>query len=173
MPPSGSSFCLIGMMGSGKSTVGPLLAEQLGRPFIDMDQRIENEEGMFIHEIFKEQGESYFRALEHALLARILGENVVACGGGIVTQPQCRSILEGASTIYLRANLETLEVRLRGDLTRPLLPAHMSRSDELRWLLDHRRQSYEETAKWIVDVDELSPGKIVAAIIDQIESAKA
>jgi shikimate kinase len=49
----------------------------------------------------------------------------------------------------------------------------MSRSDELRWLLDQRRQSYEETAKWIVDVDELSPGKIVAAIINQMESAKA
>jgi shikimate kinase len=173
MPPSGSSICLIGMMGSGKSTVGPLLAEQLGRPFIDMDQRIETEEGRSISAIFAAQGESYFRALEHALLARILGENVIVCGGGIVTQSQCRTILGEQSTIYLRAKLETLEERLRGDLTRPLLPAHMSRSDELRWLLDQRRQSYEETAKWIVDVDELSPGKIVAAIINQMESAQA
>ena len=171
MPAAGNSICLIGMMGSGKSTVGPLLAEQLGRPFIDMDQRIENEEGRSISAIFAEQGEPYFRALEHGLLARSLGENIIACGGGIVTQAQCCTILGGQSTIYLRAKLQTLEARLKDDRTRPLLPAHLSRSDELRWLLDQRRQSYEETAKWVVDVDELSPVEIVAAMTKQMGSA--
>lgn len=172
MQPSGSSICLIGMMGSGKSTVGPLLAEQLDRPFIDMDQRIESEQGRSVNVIFAEQGEPYFRELERILLASLGGTDVIACGGGIVTQPDCRAILERLSTIYLRASLATLAARLIGDRTRPLLPAHMSRSDELWLLLDQRRRPYEETARWIVDVDDQAPGQIVAAIIKQMEGSQ-
>ena len=167
MPPV-SSICLIGMMGAGKSTVGPLLAEQLGRPFIDLDSRIESDAGMSVGAIFKEQGEVYFRELERRVLADNIGGNVIACGGGIVTQPECRAILGRQSTVYLRANVKTLEGRLKGSGTRPLLTADASRSGELLRLLDQRQPYYEQAAQCIVDVDDLSPDKIVEAITRQI-----
>ena len=157
------------MMGTGKSTVGPLLAEQLGRPFIDMDSRIETGEGMSINEIFKGSGESYFRELERNLLPQILGENVIACGGGILAQPVCRTILGRQATIYLRATIATLEARLQGGGTRPLLPADGLMPDHLRQLLDQRRPYYEIAARWIVDIDDLSPAEVVEMMVSKIK----
>ena len=163
------SVCLIGMMGAGKSTVGPLLAEQLERPFIDMDSRIATGEGMSISDIFKGPGEDYFRELERNLLPQILGENVIACGGGILARPVCRTILGGQSTIYLRATIATLEARLQGGGTRPLLPADRLLPDHLRQLLDQRRPYYEIAARWIVDVDDLSPAEVVEMMVSKIK----
>ena len=162
------SVCLIGMMGAGKSTVGPLLAERLGRPFIDMDSRIETAEGISINAIFKGQGEDYFRELEGHLLPQIIGDNVIACGGGIVTLPESRTILGAQSTLYLRATVATLESRLKGGGARPLLPTDQPLPDQLRRLLEERRNHYESSAQWIVDVDNLPPGEIVDIMVTRI-----
>jgi shikimate kinase len=95
--------CLAGFMGSGKSTVGRLLAQQLGWRFVDLDERIEQQAGMQITEIFERLGETSFRELEHAELARAIGEAsssqvpiVLALGGGTFTQPANLDLLRAA-----------------------------------------------------------------------------
>lgn len=135
---------LIGMTGTGKSTVGRLVAEALGWPHVDIDQRIEAVTGCTIAELFAERGEVWFRQCEHEVLREVLkGEGqVVSTGGGIVLRRDNVALLtEGQFVVALTAKAETLVRRLRGDTSRPLLAGDVEA--RIHKLLCERRGLYD------------------------------
>ena len=157
---------LTGFMGSGKTTVGRLLADALGCPFFDLDELIVKKAGKSIPDIFAQDGEPAFRQLEAKLLRQTVEkycENaaVLSLGGGTVTTPASASLLhEKTVCIYLRATLDTLLQRLAGETAgRPLA------DDSLAQRLAAREPIYEETAHVTLDTDGLSPEEIVDEIV--------
>ena len=157
---------LTGFMGSGKTTVGKVLADFLGCPFMDLDDLIVKKAGKSIPEIFAQDGEPAFRQLEARLLRQTVEkytENtvVLALGGGAVTAPASAALLrEKTVCIYLRATLETLQSRLEGETAgRPLADASLAD------LLAAREPLYEQTAHVIIDTDGLSPDEVADEII--------
>ena len=157
---------LTGFMGSGKTTVGKVLADFLGCPFYDLDDLVVKKAGKTIPEIFAQDGEPAFRQLEARLLRQTVekyGENtaVLSLGGGAVTTPASATLLnEKTVCIYLRATLETLMQRLEGQTAgRPLA------DDALAARLAEREPLYEKTAHVIVDTDGLSPEEVADEII--------
>ena len=118
------SIVLIGMMGVGKSTVGRRLAARLGLAFVDADEEIEKAAGMTITEMFERYGEGYFRDGERRVIARLLDDEpkVIATGGGAFMQDDTRAlILDGATAIWLDADIDTLVDRVSRREGRPLL----------------------------------------------------
>ena len=167
---------LVGLMGSGKSSAGRRLAEQLKRPFVDTDHRIERRAGRTIREIFATDGEDAFRAIETAVLREELSAAepaVIATGGGIVTREENRRLLtqdrsdEPTSTpqvVWLRASVDTLTSRLRsGAARRPLLDGDVR--GRLVELERERRDLYGAVASEIVDVDDRSLDEVVAEVL--------
>ena len=157
---------LTGFMGSGKTTVGKVLADFLGCPFFDLDDLVMKNAGKTIPEIFAQDGEPAFRQLEARLLRQTVekyGENtaVLSLGGGAVTTPASAELLNGKTVcIYLRATLETLLQRLEGQTAgRPLADGALSAR------LAEREPLYEKTAHVIVDTDGLSPEEVADEII--------
>ena len=142
---------LIGMPGSGKSSVGRSLAQLAGAKFVDLDASIEEDAGTSIAEIFRERGEETFRDLEEAALRRVAGDSgrsVVACGGGVVIRDSNRSVLrETGTVVYLRTPLATLRRRVKvGGPARPLLRA----SEDLDRLYAQREPLYRGVADHVV-----------------------
>jgi shikimate kinase len=166
---------LIGYRGCGKSTVGNLLAERLGREFVDADAEIERRAGRTIRQIFDESGEAEFRRIEREVMAELLRrENaVVAAGGGAVLDERTRDDLRNSGpVVWLRAGIETLIERIESDPVtrqrRPDLTAGGGRR-EVEDLLAIRGPIYARCATFVVDADKLT----AAEIADQIESAVA
>jgi shikimate kinase len=156
---------IIGYMGSGKTTVGRILARTLGWEFVDLDRTIAKETGCGIPEIFAHSGEEHFRDLEHrALLAALDGgrERVVACGGGIVVRPENRDKLKGAVTVFLREDLGVLYGRTRG----PRRPLRAASREEFERRFAARLPFYEEVADLVV-VARGGPPEAVAKEIAQ------
>lgn len=115
---------LVGFMGCGKSTVGPLLAKRIGAKFVDVDQYIVRQAGRTIPEIFATEGESGFRQRETEALREILAlpPHVIAAGGGLIERAENRQMLrESARCVWLRVPIETLLARVGDDANRPLL----------------------------------------------------
>ena len=115
---------LIGFMGSGKTTIGRLLAQEMGWDFIDLDEMIERREGMSIENIFDTHGEVYFRRVEMSLLKEIVSKSrtVIALGGGTPTQDATWPLLRrNGVVVYLRCRVDELYRRLQDDNNRPLL----------------------------------------------------
>ena len=157
---------LCGFMGSGKTTVGRVLADALGCPFMDLDDLIVKKAGKSIPDIFAQDGEPAFRLLEARLLRQTVekyGEAtaVLSLGGGAVMTPASALLLhEKTVCIYLRATLDTLLQRLEGQTAgRPLADAAMAER------LASREPVYEKTAHVIIDTDGLSPEEIADEII--------
>ena len=153
-------------MGSGKSTVGRLLADALGCPFLDLDEVIVKKAGKSIPDIFAADGEGAFRALEKTALEQTVkkyGENtaVLALGGGTVTVPGAIGLLQNKTTcIYLKASLETLLGRLEGQTEgRPLADENMAAR------LAAREPLYAQAAHVSMETDGLSPEEIADEII--------
>ena len=161
---------LLGFMGSGKSTVGQMLAARLDRPFVDLDERIERKAGRPIAEIFRKQGEPAFRALETRELSELLGEMqttpgaVVALGGGTFAQPGNRLLLDtfGGLTVFLDCPLEELEHRCRNYTHRPLAQD----AQAFRALYQERQASYR-LADATVDAGR-SPEQITESILGML-----
>ncbi|MBQ2471138.1 MAG: shikimate kinase [Acholeplasmatales bacterium] len=130
---------LIGMMGSGKSTLGKELANRLGYKFIDMDHYIEEKCCKFIDEIFRDYGEEWFRAFETNTLKEFLeiDDVIIATGGGVIKNKKHKKLMDG-KCIYLSVPVEILEERLAFDDTRPLLKTRSVRS-----ILEERIPLYE------------------------------
>ncbi len=165
---------LTGFMGSGKSTVGPHVAEALGYAFVDLDAVIEKQAGRPIPQIFETEGEAAFRQMERAALRATAGQRhvVVALGGGaLVDEANLRWALRHGRVVYLRASAETLAERLAASGTcRPLLldvqgsalPAADLQA-RIEKLLAERRPFYER-ADVIVEADA-SPEAVAAAVV--------
>ncbi|HEX2126321.1 MAG TPA: shikimate kinase [Thermoleophilaceae bacterium] len=150
-------------MGSGKSTVGRLVARSLGWDLVDLDREIARRAGRAIPEIFERCGEGHFRDLEHrALLAALDGERarVVACGGGIVERPENRERLAGVATVFLREDTGVLFGRTRG-ARRPLRGAGR---EEFERRYEGRLSLYREVADLEVAVDGRRPRAVAREI---------
>ena len=157
---------LTGFMGSGKTTVGKVLADFLGCPFYDLDDLVVKKAGKSIPDIFAQDGEPAFRELEAKLLRQTVAKYaestvVLALGGGAVLAPASAALLhEKTVCIYLRATLETLLARLEGETAgRPLADASLASR------LAAREPLYEETAHVTIDTDGLSPDEVADEII--------
>src|SRR5918994_7136682 len=155
---------LVGMPGSGKSTVGPELARRLGVPFVELDEQIERAAGVSVREIFERDGEARFRELEAAALVDA-GSNdpsVISCGGGVVLEPANRVTLRATGEIvFLSVPLEVLRARVRPGADRPLI---RSEGDLEKLFLD-REPLYREFAAHVVDAS--GSAQDVAAAIEK------
>ncbi len=172
----GGTIWLTGMMGAGKSSLGPRLAARLGRRFVDTDQEIERSAGCSIAELFAREGEAAFRARERALIESLAGGPlVVAVGGGAVAQPGARERLAATGIlVYLRARPETLLERVADAETRPLLRG-LSRSDRLARLaaLLAQREPHYASASIVLDTDDLAVDDLVERLVARLAGAEA
>lgn len=156
---------LVGFMGTGKSTIGRQLAQELDYRFIDSDQAIEAEAGLSIPDIFQTQGEAKFRAMEKAFVES--GHDteacVVSCGGGLVFQPGLKEMLQAKGVVIsLFASPETIYERTRSNKNRPLLNVDNPKA-EIERLLAERMPVYKEAG-----IGVLTDGRCVNDIVAHI-----
>jgi len=159
------NIILIGMMGTGKSTVGTLVAQELGYEFVDMDHVIIQQEGRSIASLFADSGEAYFRKVESAVLEQTLqtGGKVVSTGGGAVLAPGNRSVmLENGFVVALTATAEDIIARVSGDHNRPLLAGNAE--ERVRRIMEERRDAYR-FAHCTVDTSGLSAAQVSQHIL--------
>ncbi|MCR5265477.1 MAG: shikimate kinase [Cyanobacteria bacterium RUI128] len=164
-----ANIVLTGLMGGGKSTVGKLLAKELtGYIFVDIDDVIVDLEGMTIPEIFEKKGEAYFREVEKNIIAEFSEEEnlVIALGGGAFENEENReTLLNSGIVFYLRAGVDTLYERIKGDTNRPLLQCDNPKG-KLEELLKKREPNYLK-AHHAIDTDKMSLDKIIETIINK------
>lgn len=155
----------IGMMGSGKTTVGKLLAENLGYSFFDIDKEIEKTENKTISEIFKEKGEQYFREIEAKKIKEFvnLQKSIISLGGGAFERIETQEILKDKITIYLKANAETIYERIKKEEHRPLLKDNIS-VEKINSILRKRLENYEK-ARYEIDTNNKTPQEITEEIL--------
>lgn len=170
------NIVLTGFMGTGKSTVGRLLARKLGFAFVDIDELIENEAGLSVSDIFSMFGEARFRQLEMEAIERLakggLGNNlVVSTGGGAVVNEKNRSLLKGwGKLVCLTASPEEILRRVGNRADRPLL-AGPDRQEKMARLLDERRGAYRD-CDMEIDTTGKRPDDVVGAIHSFITGQK-
>ena len=157
---------LVGMMGSGKTTLGSILSRRLGIPFIDMDTEIEKETSLSIPELFKEKGEPFFREKEKNAISTLLQTPhscIIATGGGAFIDPQTIKLVnEKALSVWLDADLETLCKRVSHNLRkRPLLQSH-SIKETLKKLTEKRFPFYSQAHVRVTEYGD-SPKHILAS----------
>ncbi|MCM3698424.1 shikimate kinase [Paenibacillus macerans] len=139
-----NNIVLIGMMGTGKSTVGALLAAEAGLRLVDLDQMIITETGLSIPEIFAQKGETFFRDTESRLLDQVLADEgfVLATGGGVVLREQnCRAMLKNGIVVALKASADDIIARVGEDENRPLLAG--GAKERVAALLEERKNAYD------------------------------
>jgi shikimate kinase/3-dehydroquinate synthase len=159
---------LIGMMGSGKTTIGKILSDILNKKFIDIDEEIEKDQNMKINEIFSKNGEKYFREIESRILEKTENENaIISTGGGIILKEKNRKILNNHKTLFLYVPVEELIKRIEIE-NRPLLKKGKEKLYEI-W--DKRKKLYEKFEK--INLSNLNPyesaAKILYKILDSTE----
>jgi shikimate kinase len=166
-------IALIGLPGSGKSTVGRQLARRLQLPFLDSDHAIEKRLGCSIRDYFEREGEASFRDVEEAVIDELtsLGNGVLSTGGGSVLRPANRQHLrERGHVVYLRSSPDELFRRLRHDVNRPLLQV-ADPLGRLRELYTVRDPLYRETAHFVIETGRPSVSTLVNMIVMQLELA--
>jgi shikimate kinase len=157
---------LVGPPGAGKSTVGALLAERLGVPFIDSDTLVEQRAGRAISDIFLSDGEPAFRAMERDAVAEALGghDGVLALGGGAVMTEGVRDLLEGHAVVFLAVGLAAGVRRVGLSTARPLLAGVNPRAT-FSALLQERLPVYRAVARHEVATDSLAPEAVADAVL--------
>jgi shikimate kinase len=166
IPPAVRRIVLTGFMGSGKTTVGPLLAERLGWRFVDVDDVIEAEAGVTIADLFARDGEPSFRDREHETIARLATGDalVLALGGGAIERAETRSLLlktPGSLLVHLEVQLATTLARCGGtEHSRPVLADQANLANRYR-----RRLPLYRTAHISIPVDALTPEEVAVAIL--------
>lgn len=160
---------LVGPPGAGKSTVGRLLAERLGTAYRDTDADVEASAGKPISEIFIDEGEPHFRALERAAVRAALAEHdgVLSLGGGAVMDDGTRALLTGLPVVFLDVGLHDAVRRVGLDAPRPLLAVNPRQ----RWreLMDARRPLYTEVARVVVATDDRTPQDVAGTVLDALQ----
>ena len=167
---SKKNLVLLGMMGSGKSTVGYLLSKRIKLDFIDIDNEIEDKAGMSIFKIFEVMGEDYFRDLEEKISNSILktSNRVVSLGGGAFINKNIRKeILSNHSSFWLNCNEEVLLKRIRISKNRPL--THKSTDKEIKEIIKKRNKIYAK-AQFKINCNERTKTEIVDKIIKIYET---
>lgn len=159
---------LIGAPGSGKTTVGRALARDLDVDFLDTDAEIERLAGMSIADIFVEQGEAAFRALETAALESALATStgVLSLGGGVVLRPENRALLAGQPVVWLEVSLADAADRVGLATSRPVLVGNVR--GKLMELLQQRTPLYSEVARYRVSTHQKKPSEVAAEVLAQI-----
>ncbi|MFJ5731159.1 shikimate kinase [Streptomyces paradoxus] len=170
---SGPLVVLVGPMGVGKSTVGQLLAERLGVSYRDTDDDIVAAQGRTIAEIFVDEGESTFRAIEKTAVQRALAEHdgILALGGGAILDAGTRALLAGQRVAYLSMDVEEAVKRTGLNAARPLLAVNPRK--QWRELMEARRHLYEEVATAVVATDGRTPEEVTQAALDALELKEA
>ena len=168
---SKKNLVLIGMMSSGKSTIGELLAKKLNFKFFDIDKIIENETKMKITEIFKIKGENFFRNLEEKTTIKLLNFSDVVIslgGGGFINETIRKETNTKSKTFWLDWNLDTLISRIRKRNNRPVALA--LNNNELKNLII-KRSKYYSKAKYKINCQKLNRSEIVKKILNLYESS--
>jgi shikimate kinase len=164
---------VVGPPGAGKTTVGRALAARLAVDFHDVDAAIEAAEGRPISDIFGDDGESVFRDLERAEVARALAEErgVVSLGGGAVMDPLTEAALAGHAVVFLDVAIADASRRIGFDRSRPLLSVNPRAS----WvaMMNQRRPTYERVATVRVDTAGRTPDEVVELVVAALEAARA
>lgn len=166
---TGPRAVLVGPPGAGKSTVAGLLAQAWGVEVRDTDQDVEAAEGRSISDIFVDDGEPHFRALEHDAVTAALADHdgVLALGGGAVTDPRTREALAGHPVVFLRVGLTDAVKRVGLGVSRPLLLGNVR--SRMKALLDERAPVYESVATVVVDTDGRTPEEVAAEVRRALE----
>ncbi|MFE1952627.1 shikimate kinase [Streptomyces sp. NPDC059524] len=160
-------------MGVGKSTVGAQLAERLGCAFRDTDEDIVAAQGRAIADIFVDEGETHFRALEKAAVAAALAEHdgVLSLGGGAILDADTRALLAGHAVVYLSMDVEEAVRRTGLNVARPLLAVNPRK--QWRELMEARRHLYTEVARVVVATDGRTPDEVTEEVLDALELKQA
>ena len=166
----GVNLYLIGMMGSGKTTVGRLLAQQLSYRFFDTDAVIEQATAQSISQIFAESGEAVFRQLETQVLAQLSSRKnlAIATGGGIVLERSNWSYLHHGIVVWLDVPIDQLHQRLQQDQTRPLLQ-DTDLVQKLQTLLDQRQKLYAQADVRVIVAEGETPEDIAIRTLAEIK----
>lgn len=163
---------LIGMMGAGKTAVGTALSRMLGAPFVDSDDEIERAANMSVAEIFKRDGEPFFRARESEVLSRLLSGTpcILSTGGGaFLAEANRAAIAERGVAVWLKADLELLWNRVRHKATRPLLRTPDPKGT-LAALLARREPVYAEAAVIVEARPEYSVDEMAAKVVEALHA---
>ncbi|WP_375488060.1 shikimate kinase, partial [uncultured Mycobacterium sp.] len=161
---------LVGLPGSGKSTIGRRLAKALGVELLDTDAAIEQRTGRNIADIFATDGETEFRRIEEEVVRAVLADHdgVVSLGGGAVTTPGVRAALDGHTVIFLEISAAEGIRRTGGNTVRPLL-AGPDRAEKFRGLMAQRVPLYRRVATMRVNTNRRNPGAVVRYIVSRLE----
>ncbi len=165
-----SNVALIGMMGSGKSTVGRLIAQKSGLDFVDLDEYLELKAGKSISAIFEEFGEPYFRDFESRIVQEIVAKKgrIISCGGGVVEKESNMDLLKKSSyVVYLSATAEQLYHRLVQSHERPLLKV-LDPRQKLEEIYLRRRPLYEKYADLILETEGKSPYTVADELMQKL-----
>ena len=159
---------LVGPPGAGKTTVGRLVAERLGVAFRDTDADVVETVGKPIAEVFIDDGEEHFRALEKTAVAAALAshEGVLSLGGGAVLDPDTRELLRGQQTVLLQVDLSSAAGRVGMNRDRPVLA--LNPRAQLKQLLDARMPLYLEVATHVVDTSRKPPRQVVDEVLQAV-----
>ena len=166
-----SNLVLIGMMGSGKSTIGYLLSKSINLKYVDIDKFIEKETGLKIYNIFEKKGEEYFRSLEEKITLKLLKgkKNIISLGGGgFVNKNIRKEVLMNHLSFWLNWDEKTLLGRIKDSKKRPL--TLNATENELIDLIKKRSNTYSK-AQYEIKCDKLSKNEIVMKIIKLYEKA--
>jgi shikimate kinase len=173
----GERIYLTGFMGSGKSTIGPILANTIGYDFVDVDHVIEKSAGLSIDQIFRERGEAHFRKLERSLIAELSARShlVISLGGGTIADPESfRTISTSGVVVYLKATPEQIFKRVHHKADRPTLKditGERLSDEQLRArILDlyRTREPFYSKADIIIRTDERKVGVTVDQIVKKL-----
>ena len=176
------NIILIGFRGTGKTTVGKILAQRLGKEFIDADEYLEQKEGKTIKEIFERGGEKLFREIEAQVIAELclLNDRIIATGGGVILREEnVKRLKKNGIVILLDADVATIYKRISGDaqtqVRRPNL-TNLDRCQEIEYLLAYRRPLYDKIADFVLDTTNISTNdaanKIIAFIRNHVMDLK-
>ena len=168
-----STIVLVGVPGAGKTTVGKLLAKNMGRDFFDSDQVIESRAGKSVSDIFTQDGEPAFRKLEHDVIVELLDSSnvVLALGGGSLGNDETRAKVKKATTVWLVTGLAQAVDRVGMNRNRPLLLGNVR--GQLADLMTAREPLYKEVAAIAVDTSKLIPSEVVTEIVSELGKIEA